>query len=193
MFPFACVPLASRGVVSLVLSGLAHVRALEWSMACFVGRLRALASNGRQASFSQSPFALAASVLVLVSCVAYPLYGIVWLGRLVPPRPLFEVLGDSKATHAVRFSRLSQRLLRHACACCSLGYGVCCERGFCVPLCCSNSRLPGMTLAPAPVLFAVSVAVLVPGAKSLMDATWLILPVVICLSQRLSHACVSMN
>ena len=27
----------------------------------------------------------------------------------------------------------------------------------------------------------------------LMDATWLILPVVICLSQRLSHACVSMN
>ena len=30
-------------------------------------------------------------------------------------------------------------------------------------------------------------------AVSLMDATWLILPVVICLSQRLSHACVSMN
>ena len=30
-------------------------------------------------------------------------------------------------------------------------------------------------------------------AESLMDATWLILPVVICLSQRLSHACVSMN
>lgn len=28
---------------------------------------------------------------------------------------------------------------------------------------------------------------------SLYDATWLILPVVICLSQRLSHACVSMN
>jgi len=25
------------------------------------------------------------------------------------------------------------------------------------------------------------------------DATWLILPVVICLSQRLSHACLSMN
>lgn len=28
---------------------------------------------------------------------------------------------------------------------------------------------------------------------SLRNATWLILPVVICLSQRLSHACVSMN
>lgn len=28
---------------------------------------------------------------------------------------------------------------------------------------------------------------------SLRDVTWLILPVVICLSQRLSHACVSMN
>lgn len=28
---------------------------------------------------------------------------------------------------------------------------------------------------------------------SSMNATWLILPVVICLSQRLSHACVSMN
>ncbi|KAK4360131.1 hypothetical protein RND71_019083 [Anisodus tanguticus] len=28
---------------------------------------------------------------------------------------------------------------------------------------------------------------------SARDATWLILPVVICLSQRLSHACVSMN
>ena len=30
------------------------------------------------------------------------------------------------------------------------------------------------------------------GVRS-MAATWLILPVVICLSQRLSHACVSMN
>lgn len=29
--------------------------------------------------------------------------------------------------------------------------------------------------------------------KSVRNATWLILPVVICLSQRLSHACVSMN
>ena len=31
------------------------------------------------------------------------------------------------------------------------------------------------------------------AAASYEDATWLILPVVICLSQRLSHACVSMN
>src|SRR5215216_3277685 len=30
-------------------------------------------------------------------------------------------------------------------------------------------------------------------ATSKRNATWLILPVVICLSQRLSHACVSMN
>src|SRR5215472_11137852 len=30
-------------------------------------------------------------------------------------------------------------------------------------------------------------------ATSVRNATWLILPVVICLSQRLSHACVSMN
>ena len=29
--------------------------------------------------------------------------------------------------------------------------------------------------------------------RSIRNATWLILPVVICLSQRLSHACVSMN
>ncbi|KAL2343664.1 hypothetical protein Fmac_004949 [Flemingia macrophylla] len=31
------------------------------------------------------------------------------------------------------------------------------------------------------------------GSKSTTNATWLILPIVICLSQRLSHACVSMN
>ena len=31
------------------------------------------------------------------------------------------------------------------------------------------------------------------ASTSLKNATWLILPVVICLSQRLSHACVSMN
>ena len=31
------------------------------------------------------------------------------------------------------------------------------------------------------------------GPKSRKNATWLILPVVICLSQRLSHACVSIN
>ena len=37
------------------------------------------------------------------------------------------------------------------------------------------------------------VAGLAPVAESVTDATWLILPVVICLSQRLSHACVSMN
>ena len=32
-----------------------------------------------------------------------------------------------------------------------------------------------------------------PPGPAPTDATWLILPVVICLSQRLSHACVSMN
>ena len=32
-----------------------------------------------------------------------------------------------------------------------------------------------------------------PAGASRRNATWLILPVVICLSQRLSHACVSMN
>ena len=31
------------------------------------------------------------------------------------------------------------------------------------------------------------------AGSSMRNATWLILPVVICLSQRLSHACVSMN
>ena len=30
-------------------------------------------------------------------------------------------------------------------------------------------------------------------SRSLMIVTWLILPVVICLSQRLSHACLSVN
>ena len=30
-------------------------------------------------------------------------------------------------------------------------------------------------------------------ARSIKAATWLILPVVICLSQRLSHACLSIN
>ena len=32
-----------------------------------------------------------------------------------------------------------------------------------------------------------------PGRRSRKAATWLILPVVICLSQRLSHACLSIN
>jgi hypothetical protein len=31
------------------------------------------------------------------------------------------------------------------------------------------------------------------GVPTLLEATWSILPVVICLSQRLSHACLSMN
>ena len=31
------------------------------------------------------------------------------------------------------------------------------------------------------------------GSGSTWEATWLILPVVICLSQRLSHACLSIN
>ena len=37
------------------------------------------------------------------------------------------------------------------------------------------------------------VIVLSTGAMTRMKATWLILPVVICLSQRLSHACLSIN
>ena len=101
----ACVPRATRAAVGLVFSGLAHVMAHEWSWDCFVGWLRAWASNGRRTSFSGRALAFAASVLVLVSCVAYPLYGIVWLGRLVPPRHLSDVLADSKAGRALRFSR----------------------------------------------------------------------------------------
>ena len=38
-----------------------------------------------------------------------------------------------------------------------------------------------------------SADVLLRGPRISTLATWLILPVVICLSQRLSHACVSMN
>lgn len=43
-----------------------------------------------------------------------------------------------------------------------------------------KSRGPGSTLVDGPIL-----------EEGI--ATWLILPVVICLSQRLSHACVSIN
>lgn len=132
----ACVPQATRAAVGSVVSGLAHVRAHERFLDCFVGWLRALASNGRRASFSEWALAFAASVPALVSCVAYPLCGILWLGRLVPPRHLSEVLADSKAARAVRFSRSFQRLLRRARACWSLGPGLRCERGFRVPLCC---------------------------------------------------------
>ena len=32
-----------------------------------------------------------------------------------------------------------------------------------------------------------------PGSLAVLIVTWLILPVVICLSQRLSHACLSIN
>ena len=44
--------------------------------------------------------------------------------------------------------------------------------------------------------FAVSVSgpwVIISGRSAGKEVTWLILPVVICLSQRLSHACLSIN
>ena len=49
---------------------------------------------------------------------------------------------------------------------------------------CERRSLP-FWLSPRGLAHAVS--------TSMRNATWLILPVVICLSQRLSHACVSMN
>jgi hypothetical protein len=51
-------------------------------------------------------------------------------------------------------------------------------------------------IAFAQNIFHVGTTYHVPSRRYLMsrrNATWLILPVVICLSQRLSHACVSMN
>jgi hypothetical protein len=48
--------------------------------------------------------------------------------------------------------------------------------------------VPALDLLP---LLGVARSCAVPASR--MNATWLILPVVICLSQRLSHACVSMN
>jgi hypothetical protein len=53
------------------------------------------------------------------------------------------------------------------------------------PMCLGYSVLPGELLYP---IFRVSLAYV--GVKIV---TWLILPVVICLSQRLSHACLSIS
>ena len=56
-------------------------------------------------------------------------------------------------------------------------------RGIAAPA--EDDRSASRTPRPEPRSLAAS--------ASYEDATWLILPVVICLSQRLSHACVSMN
>ncbi|KAK6771651.1 hypothetical protein RDI58_031108 [Solanum bulbocastanum] len=56
---------------------------------------------------------------------------------------------------------------------------------------CSLRTTAALALAPS-APFRARTGVM-RRAASLRNATWLILPVVICLSQRLSHACVSMN
>jgi hypothetical protein len=50
---------------------------------------------------------------------------------------------------------------------------------------CISDRCPSVKLVPPRLL------VVVRKHMNQRDATWLILPVVICLSQRLSHACLS--
>lgn len=122
-----------------------------------------------------------------------PVMVLVWLKECVPSMHAFNglVVGDFEVVHVFHFSYVLSWLLWCTCMYCLLG---CSDLGLMVPTCPLNFWLVRMMLAFG-VLSCVSLvgSVLAPLVLALMDATWLILPVVICLSQRLSHACVSMN
>ncbi|XLT24574.1 hypothetical protein HN873_055866, partial [Arachis hypogaea] len=194
MLPLACMRLGVRGAVRLGVLGLRTVLADEWCL----GLECCLAPCLAQRTGAPDPLHVWARATVLVlllcgSCVSYP---VVWYPCLAPTFPLRSPLvglpGEFQDTPVVLpVSALCAatvacvRVLFSLVRCTRLGWGL---RSPSVP---QMIRFLGKT--PAAVSFESFPSRGASAARragSVTDATWLILPVVICLSQRLSHACV---
>ena len=197
MLPLACTRLGVRGAVRLGVLGLRTVLADEWCL----GLECCLAPCLAQRTGAPDPLHVWARATVLVpllcgSCVSYP---VVWYPCLAPTFPLRSPLvglpGEFQDTPVVLpVSALCAatvacvRVLFSLVRCTRLGWGL---RSPSVP---QMIRFLGKT--PAAVSFESFPSRGASAARragSVTDATWLILPVVICLSQRLSHACLSLS
>ena len=197
MLPLACTCLGVRGAVRPGVLGSRTVLADE---RC-VGRECCPAPCLAQRTVAPNPLHVWARATVLVpplrgSCVSYPAVWYPCLARTSPLRsPLEGLPGEFQDTPAVRrvpalgaASADCVRVLFLRVRCMRSGWGL------------GSPSVPRMIrfLGKTPAAVAVRsfprrVASAARRAGSVTDATWLILPVVICLSQRLSHACVSMN
>lgn len=167
-------------------------------LAAWVGRLRARASNCRPPVFlSLSPSANAASRVLRISCVAYRRNGIRSYRCHFPPTPSRGCgVDDRRAACSSHASHRCGAVEARGAVARSLGCGTSCAG--------AGSRPRSPEPCVCPLTRTTAAAVLIPSrpacrtglmrsSASSRNATWLILPVVICLSQRLSHACVSMN
>ncbi|XLU24257.1 hypothetical protein S245_060323, partial [Arachis hypogaea] len=194
MLPLACTRLGVRGAVRLGVLGLRTVLADEWC----VGLEFCLAPCLAQRTGAPDPLHVWARATVLVpllcgSCVSYPVVWYPCLTLTFPLRsPLVGLPGEFQDTPVVLpVSALCAatvacvRVLFSLVRCTRLGWDL---RSPSVP---QMIRFLGKT--PAAVSFESFPSRGASAARragSVTDATWLILPVVICLSQRLSHACV---
>ncbi|XLU23524.1 hypothetical protein S245_059590, partial [Arachis hypogaea] len=193
MLPLACTRLGVRGAVRLGVLGLRTMLADEWC----VGLECCLAPYLAQRTGAPDPLHVWARATVLVpllcgSCVFYP---VVWYPCLAPTFPLRSPLvglpGEFQDTPVVLpVSALCAatvacvRVLFSLVRCTRLGWGL---RSPSVP-----QMIQFLGKTPATVSFESFPSRGASSARrtgSVTDATWLILPVVICLSQRLSHAC----
>lgn len=130
---------------------------------------------------------IALSVL-WVCCVEYLIDGIGWIDQIsfrLALRLRREVNPD-----AVSLIHLVEGMFQHcgtSSIAWSLAYGTYSGHGS------NDSCLPHISVLASLKRLVLRVGLSIRCATSKRNATWLILPVVICLSQRLSHACVSMN
>ena len=135
-----------------------------------------------------------------VSCVAYPSRRQFASSQYVLLPPSGAPRGDASRGGPRGPVRVPAPRVRPRASCGSPARGRCsfsrmrktlCARGADgPPLCLDKLRVLRFVRATAALVLASGHA---GAGLSARNATWLILPVVICLSQRLSHACVSMN
>ena len=131
-----------------------------------------------------------------VSCVAYLLDGIRRCYDAFSPRVACATRGDTEARPVIHACCAHRRFIRGSLGVPDLADTEPCAGTGSLALICPNKAFSLFTndgrsrLDPSSATVAGR-AHAAPTSKR--NATWLILPVVICLSQRLSHACVSMN
>ncbi|XLT44207.1 hypothetical protein HN873_036811 [Arachis hypogaea] len=195
MLPLAYTRLGVRGTVRPGVLGLRTVLADEWC----VGPECCLAPCLTQRTGAPDPLHVWARATVLVprlcgSCVSYPA---VWYPCLAPTFSLWSPLvGLPREFQDTPVVLPVSALCAATVACVRVLFSrVRCTRsewGLRSPSVPQMIRFLGKT--PAAVSFESFPSRGVLAARrtgSVTDATWLILPVVICLSQRLSHACVN--
>ena len=143
MLPHACVALAMRGVVRLVVLGLLNVRACEWLLGflCWLAPCSCIERLVHMILLILR-LVVVASAFLRGSCVGYLLNGIHVARTTRSIQPSCGVAGGFQSNTRALCWLCTARSMRYAGICCSLGCGLCGGHGLNAPSSPSNLRLP---------------------------------------------------